>query len=122
MRTGHGRPNPLAPHNPTAPRAGARRDTVSAHAKSKAKPKMSSPADSATTPVAAPINWANTLMFVVTLGLALTVVPWYGFAHGYSLSAWVVAGLFLVANEMSVTAGYHRLWAHRAYDAHWLLR
>jgi len=23
---------------------------------------------------------------------------------------------------MSITAGYHRLWAHKSYEAHWLLR
>jgi stearoyl-CoA desaturase (delta-9 desaturase) len=26
------------------------------------------------------------------------------------------------ANGMAVTAGYHRLWAHRTYEAHWSLR
>ena len=30
--------------------------------------------------------------------------------------------VFLYANGMSITGGYHRLWAHKSYDAHWSLR
>ena len=49
-------------------------------------------------------------------------MPWYGIKHGYSAGIWAFAAFFLVANEMSITAGFHRLWAHKAYEAHWLLR
>ncbi|MEJ0006436.1 MAG: hypothetical protein WDM77_08760 [Steroidobacteraceae bacterium] len=45
-----------------------------------------------------------------------------GIEHGYSAGIWAFAVFFLVANEMSITAGYHRLWAHRAYEAHPALR
>ncbi|HUI59703.1 MAG TPA: acyl-CoA desaturase, partial [Steroidobacteraceae bacterium] len=53
---------------------------------------------------------------------AVTLVPWYGLTHGYSAGAWVLFVVFLYANGMSITGGYHRLWAHRSYDAHWSLR
>jgi stearoyl-CoA desaturase (delta-9 desaturase) len=46
------------------------------------------------------------------------VVPWYGITHGYAAGSWAFLALFLMANGMSITAGYHRLWAHRAYEAH----
>ena len=69
-----------------------------------------------------PINWVTTIMFATTFLVAVTVVPWYGLTHGYSTTAWVAALLFLAANGFSITAGYHRLWAHRTYEAHWSVR
>ncbi len=66
--------------------------------------------------------WANVLMFALTMAVAVTVVPWYGFTHGYSLAAWVWFAVFLYANGLAITGGYHRLWSHRTYDAHWSLR
>jgi stearoyl-CoA desaturase (Delta-9 desaturase) len=65
-----------------------------------------------------PINWPTTIMFIVTPVAAAVLVPWYGIVHGFSAGSWGVFAFFLVACGMSVTAGYHRLWAHRAYEAH----
>jgi stearoyl-CoA desaturase (delta-9 desaturase) len=62
-----------------------------------------------------PLVWANTLMFVLTGAIALIAVPWYA-------ATWAVAVLFAGANGMAVTMGYHRLWAHRTYEAHWSIR
>ncbi|MBV9620448.1 MAG: acyl-CoA desaturase, partial [Gammaproteobacteria bacterium] len=71
---------------------------------------------------AAPLIWTNVLMFVLTALIALIGVPWYGLVHGFSAADWAVAVLFTGANGMAITAGYHRLWAHRSYDAHWSVR
>lgn len=70
----------------------------------------------------APLIWVNALLFLLTFIGAVTVVPWYGIVHGYSTAAWVSFGVLLAANGLSVTAGYHRLWAHRTYEAHWIVR
>src|SRR5581483_7781239 len=70
----------------------------------------------------APRIWSTTLMFALTFLAAVTLVPWYGIRHGFSAGAWIFFILFLYANGMSITGGYHRLWAHRAYEAHWSLR
>jgi len=69
-----------------------------------------------------PLIWTNTLLFVLTAAVAAIAVPWYGFTKGFSVGAWAFFAFFLIANEMSITGGYHRLWAHRAYDAHPALR
>jgi stearoyl-CoA desaturase (delta-9 desaturase) len=66
--------------------------------------------------------WVNILMFALTLAASLTVVPWYGFTFGYSMAAWVWFAVLLYANGLAITGGYHRLWSHRTYDAHWSLR
>jgi stearoyl-CoA desaturase (delta-9 desaturase) len=63
-------------------------------------------------------NWPTLLMFVVTLGLAVTVVPWYGLTHGYTGAAWIAFAALLCANELSITCGYHRLFSHATYQAH----
>lgn len=61
-------------------------------------------------------------MFGLTTGLLLTVFPWYAWTHEFSTASWIWFGVFLYASGLSITGGYHRLWAHRAYKAHWSLR
>lgn len=63
-------------------------------------------------------NWPSLAMFVATLVLALTAVPYYGFRHGYSWAAWIGFAVFLCITELSITCGYHRLFAHATYQAH----
>jgi stearoyl-CoA desaturase (Delta-9 desaturase) len=69
-----------------------------------------------------PLVWTNTLMFALTFAAAAILVPWYGLTRGFSGAAWGCFAFFLIANGMAITAGYHRLWAHRTYEAHWTLR
>lgn len=69
-----------------------------------------------------PLIWLNVSVFSITFLVALIGVPWYLWAQGLSVSlfvAWVVLALW---SGLSITAGYHRLWSHRAYDAHWTVR
>jgi hypothetical protein len=66
----------------------------------------------------APINWVTTTVFTLTPLAALILVPWYGIEHGFSGWAWLSFVFFLWACGISITAGYHRLWSHRAYQAH----
>jgi len=64
----------------------------------------------------------NSLIFALTALVAVVSVPWYGLAVGFKAASWVWCVIFLFANGMSITGGYHRLWSHRAYDAHWSVR
>ncbi len=62
---------------------------------------------------------------VVLIGLPLTalvLVPLWGYYQGFDGFLWWVALLFLYLNGLSITGGYHRLWAHKAYQAHGSLR
>ncbi len=70
----------------------------------------------------APINWPVTLVLGLTFLAAVTLVPWYGFAYGYSASAWTFFAILLVASGIGIGSGYHRLWSHRAYEANWVMR
>lgn len=82
----------------------------------------SSPVAPAAAPSRKPLNWPAVIMFVLTTGLLLTVAPWYIWHYEFSAAAWIWFFVFLYASGMSITAGYHRLYSHRAYQAHWSLR
>jgi stearoyl-CoA desaturase (delta-9 desaturase) len=69
-----------------------------------------------------PLIVLNVMIFVLTALVTVIAVPWYGIVHGYSAGIWAFFAFFLITNEMSITGGYHRLWAHKAYEAHFLLR
>jgi stearoyl-CoA desaturase (delta-9 desaturase) len=70
----------------------------------------------------APINWVTTILFTITPLAALVFVPWYGITHGYSWAAVILFVLLQWAGGLAITAGYHRLWSHRTYNAHWTVR
>lgn len=82
------------------------------------------PALSASTAAAAkpPVLWLPLTVFVLSFLVAAIGVPWYGLTHGFSASAWITFLVVLWLNGLSITAGYHRLWSHNTYKAHWLLR
>ena len=69
-----------------------------------------------------PLLWVQTIVFATTFLVAAIGVPWYAIAVGFEWSAIVGFVLFWLATGISITAGYHRLWAHNAYKAHWSLR
>jgi stearoyl-CoA desaturase (Delta-9 desaturase) len=69
-----------------------------------------------------PLNVVNALMFAITMAVAVFIVPWYGLTHGFTTADWIVALVFTFFNGIGITAGYHRLWAHKTYEAHWIVR
>lgn len=59
----------------------------------------------------------NILVFVITGMIATIAVPIEAFINGFD-AAEIAACVFLIFfSGMSITAGYHRLWSHKAYDA-----
>ncbi|TGD75438.1 acyl-CoA desaturase [Mangrovimicrobium sediminis] len=65
-----------------------------------------------------PLNPINVSIFVGLPIAALILVPAWGIYHGFSVAQWLWALAFLYLNGMSITGGYHRLWSHKAYEAH----
>lgn len=65
-----------------------------------------------------PLIWTNVLFFSLTFIAAIILVPWYGITQGYSTTHWLVFLACMFFSGLSITAGYHRLWAHKAYNAH----
>jgi len=66
--------------------------------------------------------WLNVAVFVFSALITLIVVPAYALWRGFDF--WQIGLMFIgiVVCEISITAGYHRLWSHRSYEAHWLAR
>uniref|UniRef100_A0A060T7B2 Acyl-CoA desaturase n=1 Tax=Blastobotrys adeninivorans TaxID=409370 RepID=A0A060T7B2_BLAAD len=64
------------------------------------------------------INWVNTTIIAIIPAIGFLMVPFIP-VHGKTL-AW--AFIYYFTTGLGITAGYHRLWAHRAYSASWPLR
>ena len=68
------------------------------------------------------IHWPNSLFLALTLLLTLTAVPAYLWRAGLD---WFQGGLFLAflgVTGLSITLGYHRLFAHLSFQARWPVR
>ena len=65
----------------------------------------------------APINWTASITLIGTPILAIILIPLYAYYYDFSVSAWVSLFFLLALSSLGITAGYHRLWAHRAYEA-----
>ncbi|MGL5251961.1 MAG: fatty acid desaturase [Moraxella sp.] len=66
----------------------------------------------------APINWIPAFVLISTPLAALLIVPYYLLTHSVSWAVWAVFAFFMAWTGMSITVGYHRLWSHRTYQAH----
>ena len=66
--------------------------------------------------------WLNIIIFTLTGLVTVFGVPAYAFTHGFD--GWQIAAMLIGVAfcEISITAGYHRLWSHKAYEAHWTVR
>lgn len=74
------------------------------------------------TPQAPPVRYDVSAVLFGTAALAITVVPAYGLWYGYEPWLWVWFLLLMTWNGLSITAGYHRLWSHKSYVAHPIIR
>ena len=79
-------------------------------------------AEKNTAQIKAPLNWPALVVLTLTPLLALILIPWYSWNHDFSTAAWVSFFIIFPLNGLSITAGYHRLWSHRAYEASWPVR
>lgn len=66
--------------------------------------------------------WLNIMVFSITGLVTVFGVPVYALTHGFD--GWQIAAMLIGVAfcEISITAGYHRLWSHKAYEAHWIVR
>ncbi len=62
-------------------------------------------------------NPLNTIFLLGTLLLAAILVPWHLVSHGFRWSEWAVCLAMVFAIGTSISAGYHRLFSHKAFHA-----
>ena len=68
------------------------------------------------------LHGPNSVFLTGTLLLTLTAAPFYVVHEGLALFQVVLFLLFFVATGLSLTLGYHRLFAHRSFQAAWPVR
>lgn len=68
------------------------------------------------------VAWGPTIFVIVTHVAAIAGPILYGIYHGFTWTAGIIGLVFLALTTFSVSAGYHRLFSHGTYEAHWLLR
>src|SRR3989338_8891242 len=64
------------------------------------------------------IKWRNFLFFTITFAVSIIGVPIYIYAHGITAADVILFGFWSTITGLSMTVGYHRLLAHRAFKAH----
>lgn len=69
-----------------------------------------------------PLIWHNVLFFIFTFAVAALVVPYRAYTTGFDSTEILFAIACFCYCGLSITAGYHRLWSHKTYQAHWSLR
>lgn len=67
------------------------------------------------------INWTNTI-FLAGSPVAAIFCTYHWLNTSFNLNTAIFAFFMFCACGISITAGYHRLFAHRSYDAHPLVR
>ena len=68
------------------------------------------------------IVWTPLILFIATAIVAIIGVPLWGYLHDFSATAWITFSVLMIFGGISITGGYHRLWSHKAYDAHPILK
>ena len=68
------------------------------------------------------VNWLISSFLIGTLFLAVTAVPVYLWFFGLDTFQAVLFFVMFFACGFSITIGYHRLFSHRTFEAHWIVR
>ena len=68
------------------------------------------------------VNWLVSSFLIGTLFLSLTAVPLYLYLFGIDCFQIALFFVMFFACGFSITLGYHRLFSHLAFRAHWLVR
>ncbi len=69
-----------------------------------------------------PIILTNALVFIITGAIAFVGVPLWAAYIGFDAVEIITAVVLFYFTGMSITAGYHRLWSHKTYDANIVVR
>lgn len=69
-----------------------------------------------------PLIWLNIFIFTSTSLIAVIGAPLYAYFVGFDWTQWAMLLAAFSYCGMSITAGYHRLWSHKAYEANAVMR
>lgn len=64
------------------------------------------------------IEWPVLLFMTINPLAAVILTPIYFYNYGFQWDILLFSLVFAAATNLSITAGYHRLFSHKSYDAH----
>jgi len=68
------------------------------------------------------VNWETSSFLISTFVLTITALPAYLWFYDLDWFQWALFAFLFSATTMSITLGYHRLFSHIAFKAHWSVR
>jgi len=68
------------------------------------------------------VDWGNIAFFTITTFFAMAVTPFYIIRSGISISEVLLFVFYVFGTSLSITLGYHRLFAHATFKANALVR
>ena len=68
------------------------------------------------------LNWANAGFLVMSPVIAIAGLIWWFWSASANWNTAILALVIVSLAEISITAGYHRLFSHRAYDANFIVK
>ncbi len=68
------------------------------------------------------INWQTTLYLFISPIVAAAGIYYWVKSGSFNWPTMILATIFMTFIQLSITAGYHRLFSHRAYNAKWPVR
>ena len=69
-----------------------------------------------------PLILTNVILFIVLTLIAVVGTPLWAISYGFDWFEIGVTIFLFYFTGMCITAGYHRLWSHKTYDAHPVVR
>lgn len=63
------------------------------------------------------LSWTSAIFLIVTPIVGVVLTTLHLVQEGWMWPIWAMAAFFYMATAMSITAGYHRYFAHRTYEA-----
>ncbi len=70
----------------------------------------------------APIDWTNTIFLTTAPFLGIFGTYFHFQYEGPNTNLIIFSVIFYILTGISITAGYHRLFSHRSYEAHWTVK
>lgn len=66
---------------------------------------------------AKPLHWPTVLFLLGIPAFLVVAIPIYLYFEGFNPWIWALTFVFAIITEIGITGGYHRLLAHRSYEA-----
>ncbi|MDO8518972.1 MAG: acyl-CoA desaturase [Deltaproteobacteria bacterium] len=67
-------------------------------------------------------EWSNLLFIILSPVVAIVGTVWVISHGGPHWATWLLAFVLIWFTGIGITAGYHRLFSHKSYQAHWAVR